>query len=314
MPTTRSIPVWVALLGSALAGVLVAGQSRITGGLGRALDNGVLAAAVSFSGGLLIMAVVMLLSPRGRGGLRALSADVRGRRFPRWALLGGAGGAFFVLSQGLAAGILGVAMFTVGIVAGQILSGIIIDRIGIGPAGVVRPDASRIIGAALAVIAVIVTVWSGISGDATLVLLVLPVLAGAGVAWQSAVNGLVRAAAESAITATFLNFVVGATILVIAALIWTGITGWPEAWPSNPVLYLGGPLGCIFIAAAAMFVRAAGVLLLSMANVAGQLIGALLIDLALPVAGGVTAGMVAGVAIGLLAVGIASARALRGGA
>ncbi len=52
-------------------------------------------------------------------------------------LLGGACGALTVSTQGLTAGILGVSLFTVGVVAGQTLHGLVLDRIGFGPAGVV---------------------------------------------------------------------------------------------------------------------------------------------------------------------------------
>jgi transporter family-2 protein len=48
------------------------------------------------------------------------------------------------------------------------------------------------------------------------------------------------------------------------------------------VLYLGGAIGAIFIAIAAAVVRDTGVLLLGLGTVAGQLGGALVLDLVLP--------------------------------
>ncbi|MEB4615463.1 DMT family transporter [Leucobacter sp. M11] len=306
MATTRSIPVWVALLGSATAGVLVAGQSRINGGLGKGLENGFLAAGISFVGGLLVMLIVISISRTGRRGIREVTGLVRAGQFPWWGLLGGLGGAMLVFSQSVTVGVLGVAMYTVGIVGGQILAGIIIDRIGIGPSGTVRATPARVIGAVLALVAVLVSVWSGLSGTTNQLWLLMPLIAGAAVAWQSAVNGLVRAAAQSTATATFFNFLVGATVLSIAALVSVAVSGWPEVWPTNPILYLGGPMGCIFIAAATLFVRSAGVLLLSMSNVAGQLIGAIIMDAVAPVANGLSVGMLAGAGIALVAVLVAS--------
>lgn len=306
MATTRSIPVWVALLGSACAGVLVATQSRINGGLGKGLENGFLAAGISFTGGFIVMLIVMAISKRGRQGIVQVTGLVRAGTFPWWGILGGVGGAVLVFSQSVTVGVLGVAMYTVGIVGGQILAGIIIDRLGIGPSGKVRATPARILGAALALVAVLVSVWSGLGGTTNQLLLILPLVAGAAVAWQSAVNGLVRAASQSTATATFFNFLVGTIVLGTAALISVAVSGWPEAWPAHPILYLGGPMGCVFIAAAAMFVRSAGVLLLSMSNVAGQLIGAILMDAVAPVADGLSVGMLLGAAIALVAVLVAS--------
>nr|WP_246868878.1 DMT family transporter [Saccharopolyspora sp. ASAGF58] len=40
-----------------------------------------------------------------------------------------------MFTQGMAATALGVAMFTVAVVAGQISSGLVVDRLGLGPAG-----------------------------------------------------------------------------------------------------------------------------------------------------------------------------------
>ena len=42
---------------------------------------------------------------------------------------------FFVFAQSFTVGLLGVALFTVAAVTGQTLSGLLVDRIGIGPAG-----------------------------------------------------------------------------------------------------------------------------------------------------------------------------------
>ncbi|WP_087010842.1 DMT family transporter [Leucobacter sp. 7(1)] len=308
MSRTRSFPVWAALLGSGLAGVLVALQSRINGGLSQQIGNGYVTAAVSFAIGLVVMTVVLLASRKGRAGLGRVRTEVRTRRLPAWTLIGGAGGAFFVLSQGLVAPLTGLALFTVGIVAGQVLGGLVLDRIGLGPGGRIDPTPTRIAGTVLAVIAVIVSV--GFSGDATdqsvLWLVVFPVFVGVLVSAQSMVNGLVRSAAQSAITATFVNFVVGTTLLGLIAVISVATSGWPTEWPSSPVYYLGGVIGTIFIAVAAMLVRTAGVLLLSMSNVAGQLLAALAFDAGAPLGGGLTLGLVAGTAVALLAVVIAA--------
>ena len=113
----------------------------------------------------------------------------------------------------------------------------------------------------------------------------LPLLAGVGIAWQQAVNGRVRAAADSALTATLVNFFVGTVTLLVAFAIDIAIRGLPSGHlPTQPWLYLGGPIGIVFIAIAAAVVRFTGVLLLGLATIAGQIVGAVLLDLVLPTA------------------------------
>ncbi|MBK0422411.1 DMT family transporter [Leucobacter sp. CSA2] len=302
----RGIPVWAALLGSGLAGVLVGVQSRINGGLSQQLGNGFVAAALSFSIGLVIMIAVTLCSRRARTGLRSVRADIRAGRLPVWTLLGGAGGAFFVLCQGLVAPLTGLALFTVGIVAGQVLGGLVLDRVGLGPGGRIDPTLTRVAGTALAIVAVVLAAGLGSGAGRATALVVFPVLVGVAVAGQSMVNGLVRASAQSAITSTLINFIVGAALLLVIAAGSVAIEGWPTTWPTSPVYYLGGLVGTVFIAVAAMLVRAAGVLLLSMSNVAGQLIAAVAFEAGLPLAGGLSQGMIIGALIALLAVVIAA--------
>jgi transporter family-2 protein len=73
-------------------------------------------------------------------------------------LAGGLAGAFTVSSQSITAGIIGVSLFTVGFVAGQIVFGVVIDRIGYGPSGVVPVTIRRVVGGAVALLAVGISV------------------------------------------------------------------------------------------------------------------------------------------------------------
>jgi transporter family-2 protein len=308
--TQTRLPIWVALVGSALAGTLVSLQSRVNGGLSQEIGNGYVTAAVSFGSGLVIMCVVMLVSRRGRHGLARVRTEVSSGHLPPWALIGGAFGALFVLTQGLIATITGLALFTVSIVAGQVCGGLVMDRIGLGPGGRVAPTVTRITGTVLAIIAVALSVFADEGGRTDVLghlwLVLVPIAVGVGIAFQSAVNGLVRAASYSAVTSTFINFVMGTVILVVAAIVSVAMQGWPEVWPGDVRFYIGGAVGTVFIAVAAMLVRTAGVLLLSMSNVAGQLIASVAFDAGLPLAGGVTPAMFVGAAIALIAVVVAA--------
>jgi transporter family-2 protein len=100
---------------------------------------------------------------------------------------------------------------------------------------------------------------------------------------------------------------VGTTVLLIACLVHEAIVGLPERMPTNPLLYLGGLIGAIFIGGAVIVVRVTGVLLLGLGSVAGQLVMSLVLDLVLPAAGQVVvASTVVGTVLTLVAVVIAA--------
>ncbi|MBM0231976.1 DMT family transporter [Micromonospora sp. STR1_7] len=270
---------------ASISGVAVAVQSRINGELGVRLADGFAAAVVSFGIGLLVLLVLVPATPGGRRGLAAVWRALATRSLWPWQCLGGMCGAFLVASQGITIGSLGVAVFTVAVVAGLSGSSLAVDRAGIGPSGRQPVTRQRLAGAVLTVLAVGLAVGDRLGAPGTLALALLPLLAGVGTAWQQAVNGRVRAAADSALTATLVNFAVGTVTLLVAFAVDIAVRGWPTGHlPSEPWLYLGGPIGIVFIAVAAAIVRFTGVLLLGLATIAGQIMGAILLDLLLPTA------------------------------
>ena len=313
-PTTRATPphgagarssrvFGVAVIGAFVAGGLAATQSRINGELAERLDDGYLAAAISFGSGLVILLAVLAIWPPGRRGTRRVVSSVRSRRTPWWYLAGGAVGALVVLSQSLTAAVLGVALFTVALVCGQTASGLIIDRFGIGRMTPAPVTWTRLVGSTLALAAVAWTGLAGLRGDIPLWMLVLPLIAGIGIGWQQAVNGQLRLVAESAMAATLVNFAGGSCLLVVASVIHAGVVGWPAVLPDEPWLYLGGGLGAIFIGLASIVVKHTGVLLLGLGAIAGQLVASLALDLLVPITGrAITVPTLAGTALTLLAV------------
>ncbi|MFI6821809.1 DMT family transporter [Micromonospora sp. NPDC050187] len=271
----------VALAG--LSGLAVALQSRINGELGVRLGDGIAAAVVSFGLGLLVLLVLVPAVPTGRRGLRRLRTALTAGTLRPWQCLGGVCGALLVATQGLTIGTLGVAVFTVAVVAGQTGSSLAVDRAGLGPTGRQPVTANRLAGAALTVVAVLIAVGDRLGDPGTLALALLPLLGGLAIAWQQAVNGQVRAASGSALTATLVNFVVGTLALLVALAVDLLVRGLPTGgFPSEPWFYLGGPIGILFIALAAAIVRFTGVLLLGLATIAGQIVGAVLLDVVLP--------------------------------
>ena len=274
-------------LGGAIAiGAMTAVQARINGVLGVRIDNGIVAGLISFSVGLVILIAAVLAMPAGRAGLRRLVSGIRTRTIPFWMLLGGTCGALTVTTQGVVAGVLGVSLFTVGVVAGQTLHGLLLDRIGVGPSGVVAVTPGRVAGGALALAAVGISLGGDVLASAPLWLLLLPFAAGAGIAWQTAANGRLARRVDSPLTATLMSFVAGTVVLLVAAGITVIIRGMPATPPAEPWLYLGGVLGFAYILLGAWLVPHTGVLLLGLGSVLGQLVSSVVIDLVWPVESG----------------------------
>ncbi|SNR37678.1 transporter family-2 protein [Haloechinothrix alba] len=290
------------------AGGALAVQARINGQLATDLGDSMLAAVISFGGGLIALLALLTLVPDMRAGVRRLVDALARRVLPPWHLLGGAGGAMLVASQSVTVGVLGVALFTVGVVAGQTISGLVVDRIGLGPAGPRAISVPRLVGAAVMLVAVVITMRGGIVvAGAGAWLLVLPIVAGFAIAVQQAVNGRVGAASGNAMTATLVNFAVGTSFLVLAWLVSLVLRGGPTGAPTHPMLYTGGLIGIGVIAVAAVVVRWTGVLVLGLATVAGQLAGSFLLDVFLPAHDeDVTVATVAGLLLALAATACAS--------
>jgi bacterial/archaeal transporter family-2 protein len=300
----------IGLAAAVLGGLGVAVQSKINGALGAKLSDGIAAALISFGSGLILVAIIVGLQPAARHGLTRVRSAIRRGDLRFYQCLGGTCGALLVASQGLTVSILGVAIFTVALVGGQAMASLLVDRLGVGPAGPQPLTWPRVAGAVLAIIAVLIAVGDRIATPSAAAAAILPAIAGAGSAWQQAVNGRVRAASDSVMSATLINFIMGTGALLVAFAIDLLVRGWPSGHlPSNPIYYIGGSLGVVFIAIAAAVVRHTGVLLLGLSMVAGQLIGALLIDLVVPgPEGRPGVNTLIGVALTLVAVLIASVR------
>ncbi len=314
-PSSRPrIPLFLALSGAVLVGVLTAAQSRINSGLATESGDGYVAAVTSFGSGLLLLLIALAVWRPGRVGLVRVLGSVRAGQTPWWYLVGGAAGATFVLAQSLTAGVLGVALFTVATVCGQTISGLLVDRAGLGSMAPVPVTITRLTGSVLALVAVAWSVSSQLTADVPVWVLALPLIAGLGLGWQQAVNGQVRVAAGSALTATFGNFLAGTVVLLIACGIHLAVSGWTVRFPSDPLLYSGGVVGVAFIGLAVVVIGRSGALLLGLGAVAGQLVMSLALDLIVPVAERpVATTTVAGTALTLVAVLIAAtpSRALR---
>jgi transporter family-2 protein len=284
---THDEPAWlraVALPGAFVVGVMVTLQSKINGTLAGRLGSGpragLGAALVSFGTGLVVLSALLLVLPAWRRDLRRLRAAVSSGDLPRWHTFGGLAGAALVATQGLSVETIGVALFVVAVVAGQTSSALVVDHYGLGPAGRAVVTPGRVVGAGLAVLAVVISGADSLSGGLLVVVLaLLPLVAGGGTAVQQAVNAQVGRRSSPWI-ATWNNFVVGTAGLVVALLLTLLLPGHLEGLPGEWWLYSGGLIGVCFIAGAAALVPVVGVLMFGLATVAGQVLAAVLVDLA----------------------------------
>ena len=301
-PAARTTP---ALAAAVLSGAMVALQARLNGDLRVALGDTLLTALVSFATGLVAVVAVVACRPASRSALTKL------RDTPGWTRLGGVGGAALIAVGAAAEPRIGVALLTIGLVAGQAGGGLAVDRFGLGPGQRQGLTGPRVAGALLCLLAVGVGLLGGGAQHADPALLALIVVAGVLIAAQQALNGRVHRATGDAGVTTLLNFVVGSTALLLglgvrAALFGVHVGHWPG--PSSLALYAGGPIGAAFVAVAAVIVGRLGVLRLGLAITAGQLLGAVGLDVALPGGSGVTFATLVGVLLTLVAVVVSGRR------
>jgi transporter family-2 protein len=301
MTHTPRLPLLAGLPLAVGAGLAIPVQGRINGALGARLNDGIAASVVSFSTGLLLMVLISLLLPRGRAGLARIVPAVRNRAFPPVYVMAGGIGALFVFAQSFTVGLLGVALFTVATVTGQTLSGLLVDRLGIGPAGKKPVTGIRIIGSILTIAAVawavsprfVAGAGSGTASDggptALLLPLLLPVAAGFLMSFQQAMNGTATVHYGTPIAATLVNFVAGTVVLWTAWGIKVAVAGPGSPLPGEWWYYIGGPMGCVFIGLGALLVRSLGVLVTGLGMIAGQLLGSLGLDLLVPAPGTIVA-------------------------
>jgi transporter family-2 protein len=275
---TASVPLM--LLGGALVACQSQINSRLAHGLGTGVRAGTLAAVISFGSGLVILSVIVAVLPAARHGVRQLREGVVTHRLRPIEFLGGLCGAFFVACQGITVGTIGVALFIVAFTAGQSASSLAVDHLGLSPRGKQPITAPRVVAAAFAVGAVLLTAAARLASDASALVAffaALALIAGTLQAVQQALNGRV-AAVGGPVATTWNNFVVGTTALLVFLAISFTVRGHIEGLPHTWWLYLGGLCGMTFIWVASWTVRIHGVLVLGLCTIAGQVVMAELID------------------------------------
>jgi transporter family-2 protein len=269
-------------------GALVAVQSRVNGELAVHGDTGLFPAWWTMSTGLAVLAAIVVLNRPTRHGLRDVRVAIREGSLPMATLTGGVFGGLFLITQAIAVPLVGVAVFSVGVVAGQITGSLLVDRLGISASGVRHITWNRVVASIMAVLAVGIAISDRLQSTSGAVgYAVLAFLAGFVIAPQQAANGRVAVRARSPFAAAFVNFLGGFVMLTVflSAAMLIVQTRIPDPWGAPWWAYLGGVLGLSVIAGAAWVVPTLGVLVFSLLSVLGQLAGAFLLDLLVPTPG-----------------------------
>jgi len=137
---------WILLIITVIGGILAGFQSSINGVLGTKI--GALEASLfSFLVGSLALSLIVIFF--GKGNLLIALSQ------PKWQLVGGLCGAFFVVAMVLAVPKLGVASALVAVIAGQILASTIIDHFGLFGGRHIPIDWQRSVGLVLLATALI---------------------------------------------------------------------------------------------------------------------------------------------------------------
>ena len=287
-----------------VVGALTAIQSRLNGQLSTDIHNGIAAALISFGTGWIFVIAACLFNRPDRDGLAKIWNGLRSKRLKPWEIIGGMGGGFFVAIQSSVVPTIGVAIFTICTVGGQTASSMVVDFIGLSPSGKHRVTWIRSVTALITLFSVTVAVYPQLrSSTFKFAPIILAITVGIVIAFQQALNGRMNVVSTRPLSTTFVNFLMGSIVLTIALAINLARGGSIGHLPHGWVVYLGGPIGVIFIAVSAFAVKHLGILNFILFSVTGQLIGALLLDWLAPAAHTkISAYLVTGTAMTLVAV------------
>ncbi|MFM7499671.1 MAG: DMT family transporter [Actinomycetota bacterium] len=269
---------------AALSGILIAAQSRVNGGLSAALGNSTEAAVYSFGSGFLLLNIIALANPKVRQGVRRIVAGVKSGELPAWRLSAGIMGGIFVAIQTFTVPIIGVALLSVVMIAGQTLASLIVDRIGITGGGKQPITLRRVLAAAITIFAVLVATWEEIQlANISPAPIIIVFVGGFMIGVQRALNGQINDVSGQSFSTTWLNFFMGTSTLVILLIINTARGEEIVGLPTSPWwIYWGGTIGVLYIASSSVIVAKIGVLSFTLFATGGQLIGSLIFDLIAP--------------------------------
>lgn len=276
----------VAFVVAGFFGVGVAIEARVNGELSARTSVGLFPAWLETVSALTLASTIVLLHPRTRNSLAQIKAKVTSGELPRIALAGGLFGAIYLTMQSVTVPLIGVSVFAVGLIAGQTIGSLIVDRFGFSGSQVQLITWQRGLAGLLAVTAVAVGMIDRFQVvGAALLGALLAFIAGFVIAPQQALNGRVADSVKSPFALAFINFL-GATIVM--QLVGLSALLLDSTRLSNPFVapwwaYTGGVFGFFLISAAAWVVPSIGVLRFTLLSILGSIGGALIADIFLPI-------------------------------
>jgi len=266
-------------------GVVISIQSRANGVLAVKMNSSFGGALASLVAAWIFIIPLFILSSTARRSLVAIFHSLRSKDLLWWELTGGVFGGFYLSIQSYTVPLIGVALFTIALIAGQTLGSLFVDRTAFSPSGKQPITLARFMAAIFTLVSVLISVIPELRHSTLrFVPLFLTLIGGVFLAITQGVNGRSEKVLKSTISVTFLNFFFGTMILTIGLVI-TFLTSHPHLYyPKNPWYYLGGPAGLVYVAVSAVIVKYLGVLRFVLFLIAGQLAGALILDWLMPTA------------------------------
>lgn len=267
---------------------------------------------------LAMMILVLLAVAPVRRAMQRFSAAVRDRQVKLWWFVGGIVGASIITLMGVVTPLVGVAVFSIALVAGQTTSSLSVDRWGLGPGGRRRLTVTRVLAAVMAVIAVIVSVSDRFVSDGRADLAWgaagLALLGGMAISFQAAANGQIARVSGQPSIGAGVNFAVGTLALTVISVFTRASDTSSSPGIGTWWLYFGAVFGLFIVLNTAWAVRYLGILLLTIIGVLGQMAGALTMDLLIPTQGVlVTPALIGGVLLAVVAVVVGSSAQWRRG-
>ena len=277
-------------------------QAYVNGQLSEGLGSP-LAAAIASN----LVAVVLLLgfAVATRGLIRAvahLRDPVRRVELRPWHLLAGLNGGLYLAAGAEAALTVGVAIFSIATVFGQLVGGLVSDRFGLSPAGARPITAPRLLGVVLGLGAVAIA-GAGSAVELQPWLIAGTAAIGAAMGIQQAAMGHITAVTGEPTVAAAINAGGGILMVLTIELVLAALgDGLPplDIAATSPTDWLGGVFAAAMLGTVAAVVRRLGLLVLALAMVTGQALGSLAVDILAPTTSA-TLATVAGVALAVAA-------------
>lgn len=286
-PADLAPPARPARFGAALAvaitsGAVIAVQGKLNGELATRGAGALVSSWFAYLGAF-VMAVV-LLAVLGR-----LGPALRSLRDARWWWFAvGLCSVPLVMSMAVGIPIVGVALASVCSVAGQTVSGLVLDSRGVGLDAPLRLTVRRGVAGLGALLGLVVAVASSPVPSTGTVLAAIGTglflfVGGLLLSVQSAGNGVVATRTGDPLVPTVASVAGGLAGLTVVCAVAAAVGGLSDvALPPLSTdwwVYLGGPLGALITLSAAFAVRTLGTFAMTLSIVGGQLVMALALDI-----------------------------------